>query len=380
MARPGRRQARGREGCRRDGDRSRRPAGAVAASSTKLGDACRARSTNSWTDSRRARRSSASSLPGSSSEGTRQAVSPGSPSGSRARGQDHEIWASRQEFGGQGDDSVEHVLAVVEDEQDRPARELVDERRDPGPVALEGHLEGATECRRDTVSVRDAGQLHEPHPVRPAGARHLGWAVSTAKRVLPAPPGPVSVSRRVRSSRRPSSASSRWRPTKLVDSVGRLCGHVPGSGHHRRRAGGRRRWSRGWGRRHRTRRARLVGARRQPPHPASPVATSATSSDRCTSSSSGRSTASGSTAQELRPAVPRSSGHGRGPRRGGFGPRSADRGATPPSPRSGPRAGARPTTARAPGECPPAHRSRLPSRPRHRSRRRRRPGCLRRRG
>ena len=37
-----------------------------------------------------------------------------------------------------GHDGVEDVLAVVEDEQDRPARELVDERRDPRPVALEG--------------------------------------------------------------------------------------------------------------------------------------------------------------------------------------------------------------------------------------------------
>ena len=94
----------------------------------------------------------------------------GLPERLAARGQDDEIGASRQELRGQGDDGVEDVLAVVEDEQDRPARELVDERGDPRPVALEGQLEGTTDRRRDTVAVRHAGQLHEPHPVRPSGS------------------------------------------------------------------------------------------------------------------------------------------------------------------------------------------------------------------
>ena len=55
-----------------------------------------------------------------------------------ARGQDGEIGASRQELGGQGDDGIEDVFAVVEDEQGRPARELVHERGNPRPVAFEG--------------------------------------------------------------------------------------------------------------------------------------------------------------------------------------------------------------------------------------------------
>ena len=63
---------------------------------------------------------------------------PGVPERLAARGQDDEFGASRQELRGQGDDGVEDVLAVVENEQDRPARELVDERGDPRPVALEG--------------------------------------------------------------------------------------------------------------------------------------------------------------------------------------------------------------------------------------------------
>ena len=44
------------------------------------------------------------------------------------------------------------------------------------------------------------------------------------KRVLPVPPGPVSVSSRVVASRRLASATSRARPTKLVSWVGRLFG------------------------------------------------------------------------------------------------------------------------------------------------------------
>ena len=111
-----------------------------------------------------------------------------------------------------------------------------------------------------------------------------------AKRVLPAPPGPVSVSRRVRSSIRPSSASSRWRPTKLVDNVGRLCGHDPGSGapptNSRRytavvSAAGATPYDSASPSRRRSK-AAAASQRR-------PVAASATSSDRCTSSSSGRS-------------------------------------------------------------------------------------------
>ncbi len=97
----------------------------------------------------------------------------GMPERLAARGQDDEIGTPRQELRGQRDYGIEDVLAIVEDEQDRPARELVDERGDPRTVALEGHLEDTTNGRRDTLTVRHAGQLHEPHPVRPAEARHL---------------------------------------------------------------------------------------------------------------------------------------------------------------------------------------------------------------
>ena len=47
-------------------------------------------------------------------------------------------------------------------------------------------------------------------------------AVSMARRVLPAPPGPVSVTSADSSSRRSSVSSSRSRPTKLVSRLGRF--------------------------------------------------------------------------------------------------------------------------------------------------------------
>ena len=55
-----------------------------------------------------------------------------------------------------------------------------------------------------------------------------GWASTAsaaacrARRVLPVPPGPVSVSRRCVESRRATSASSRSRPTKLVSCTGQV--------------------------------------------------------------------------------------------------------------------------------------------------------------
>ncbi len=48
-------------------------------------------------------------------------------------------------------------------------------------------------------------------------------AISSASRVLPQPPVPVRESSRVVARRRPTSATSRSRPMKLVNGAGRLC-------------------------------------------------------------------------------------------------------------------------------------------------------------
>ena len=58
-------------------------------------------------------------------------------------------------------------------------------------------------------------------------------AVSMARRVLPAPPGPVSVTSADSASRRSSISSSRSRPTKLVSRFGRFPAGLVGSGERR---------------------------------------------------------------------------------------------------------------------------------------------------
>ena len=90
-----------------------------------------------------------------------------------ARGQDHQIGASGQQLGDQGDDGVEDVLAVVEDEQEVPAGELVDERRGPGSVALEGEVEGRADLRGDAVTWATPANSTSHTPSAPAEARHL---------------------------------------------------------------------------------------------------------------------------------------------------------------------------------------------------------------
>ena len=56
----------------------------------------------------------------------------------------------------------------------------------------------------------------------PSGTGSTPASVSIARRVLPQPPGPISVSRRTRSSRRTISPRSRSRPTNEVSGWGRL--------------------------------------------------------------------------------------------------------------------------------------------------------------
>jgi hypothetical protein len=55
-------------------------------------------------------------------------------------------------------------------------------------------------------------------------------AASRARRVLPTPPGPVSVTRRARPSSAPTSARSRARPTKPDSAAGTLCADAPCAG------------------------------------------------------------------------------------------------------------------------------------------------------
>lgn len=112
-----------------------------------------------------------------------------------------------------------------------------------GPVRLPvSHLNQLTEGNAQSA----AHQLREHRHGRPGAvvARHLRFvsggdathhapsgnrgsacdAVHAASRLLPHPPAPVGVSNLVSDRARATSASSRSRPTKLVNSAGRLWG------------------------------------------------------------------------------------------------------------------------------------------------------------
>ena len=140
--------------------------GAVVASHSNDGDAFRARSTNSCTDSS-ARSASSGSSPaaGNSSDGTRQAISPGTPSGSRlvartARSRHRDNTADTS-----GDDRVEEVLAVVDQEQELPPGELVDECGRRRPALGKRQTQRRRHRRSHEVGLVDPRQLDEPDAV-----------------------------------------------------------------------------------------------------------------------------------------------------------------------------------------------------------------------
>ena len=76
-----------------------------------------------------------------------------------------------------------------------------------------------TACGTSAGSVKDASSTHQTPSSKSDSSPA---AASSASRVLPAPPEPVSVSRRVSPSSRLTSAISRSRPMKLVSWSGRL--------------------------------------------------------------------------------------------------------------------------------------------------------------
>ena len=104
-----------------------------------------------------------------------------------------------------------HLLEVVEHEQDcfgprarRPGR------RAGCATGSLGHAHRARDRRRDERRVRDRRQRHEPDAVRERVRRRLA-ATWSARRVLPVPPGPVSVSSRALAEQRPDLDRARAR-------------------------------------------------------------------------------------------------------------------------------------------------------------------------
>ncbi len=81
-----------------------------------------------------------------------------------------------------------------------------------------------TACGRSSRSESEANPAHHAPSSNPSAT---WFATSSARRVLPEPPGPVRVRRRVPPSRPLTSAISQLRPTKLLSSSVRLLGALP---------------------------------------------------------------------------------------------------------------------------------------------------------
>ena len=102
----------------------------------------------------------------------------------------------------------EQMLAVVEQHYHSPVGKLLHNGRRGGPGAGQRQAKRCRGSRRYQPPVPDPRQVNEPHAVGDhAGVRHRR-ATSIASRVLPAPPGPLNVSSRVRSARASNSAIS----------------------------------------------------------------------------------------------------------------------------------------------------------------------------
>ena len=104
-------------------------------------------------------------------------------------------------------------------------RDAVARHHDLLRAAVEGHGGAVFETVGDAVY---AAFAHAAAAVAAAlaGQEALQAAAWRARRVFPLPPAPVSVIRREVPSSRPTSATSRSRPTKLVSCRGRLLGRA----------------------------------------------------------------------------------------------------------------------------------------------------------
>ena len=122
--------------------------------------------------------------------------------------------------------ALDEVLEVVEHEQRRPLAEVVEQlllRREAAVRAVDGELDRLGDGGREELRRGDGDERDEVHAVRVAVDRGARRPRARAC-VLPAPPGPTSVSRRQSgsSSSRSISSSSDARPTNDVRGAGRF--------------------------------------------------------------------------------------------------------------------------------------------------------------
>ena len=186
-----------------------------------------------------AARRGASSCSGSgiSSDGTRNTTSPGTRSGSRLVATIVSCGAERSSVSASSAARGQQVLAVVDHQQQRARGERLDDGVEQLLAGQRPHVERRRDGVRDQPRRRRSRRARRAPPVARGSAAR---ASSSASRVLPVPPVPVSVSRRVPRSRTSSAASWRARPTNELASAGRAgrrTGSASSSGHQLRQLG-----------------------------------------------------------------------------------------------------------------------------------------------
>ena len=118
----------------------------------------------------------------------------GQPERLAAGGDDRHLRARPQAVGHLGG-RVEHVLAVVEAQQQPPPRELGAQRGRLAARRVDEHAGRLRHRAADLLRVRERPELDPPHAVGPA-AGLLSRRAGPSSRVLPLPPGPAIVSSR----------------------------------------------------------------------------------------------------------------------------------------------------------------------------------------
>ena len=155
----------------------------------------------------------------SASDGTRQATSPSQCSGSRL------VASTRTPGPARSRSSARRAQASMTCSQlsstmiaSRVARWAASASCAERCAGIGTPAASAVACATRPPSARPASSTNQ----MPSGTGSILASVSMARRVLPQPPGPMSVSSRTRASRRTISARSRSRPTNEVSGWGRL--------------------------------------------------------------------------------------------------------------------------------------------------------------
>ena len=193
-------------------------AGRFSSTSAKPGAASAARWMNSRTASERS--SSARCAAGLGQRQRRHAPCDLAvhPQPLAARGEHVQLRAGAQQPIDEPRAGVDDVLAVVEDDEHALGADVLGEGVDRIAVRARLHAEPVAVSATTNAGSETGASSTTRTPASKSFC--LRATSSSARRVFPHPPGPVSVNRRVCPSSPSSSASSRSRPTKLVSCWG----------------------------------------------------------------------------------------------------------------------------------------------------------------